>query len=256
MQAYLITGTSRGIGAALAALLLQQGARVIGVARSENRELLEISSESPGSYVHIPGDLQNSENVPTLAERALGYIDFAAATAVTLVNNAGVLEPIKRLEELEPREVRGHFDVNVTAPLLLLGAFFRLTEDLTIPRRVVNITSGAGSRAYPGWGAYCAGKASLDMVTRVAAEEQNRRGTGVRVIGIAPGVVDTQMQETIRASDEVSFPLKEKFLRLKAEGGLYTPENSASLILKAIEDETIGSGEIVDVRKRYTESDG
>lgn len=251
MEAYLITGTSRGIGAAVAKQLIESGNRVVGIARSENSELMEVDAQSSGSYVHLPGDLEKSEELPSLAERALGYVDFSRTEMAVLINNAGVLEPIAPIDELSPGAVSRHLHINLAAPIILTGAFLRITSDFRVPRTVVNITSGAANKPYPGWSAYCAGKAGIDMVTQVAASEYNGDGPETRIIGVAPGVVDTAMQETIRNSDESRFPLKEKFLRLKAEGALYTPEASAARIVEAIHDPDVKTGEIVDVRKRY-----
>ena len=89
------------------------------------------------------------------------------------------------------------------------------------------------------------------MMTRVAAEEE---GTAARIIAVAPGTVETAMQETMRTVDESQFPRKERFVALKREGKLSAPKVAAAKLLKALRDPDIESGDVVDVRKLYPEA--
>jgi NAD(P)-dependent dehydrogenase (short-subunit alcohol dehydrogenase family) len=114
-----------------------------------------------------------------------------------LVNNAGVIEPIGALAETDPDAWKRSIEVN------LVGAYH--TARATLPQMleagngtVINVSSGAAHRPLEGWGAYCAGKAGLAMLTEAIALEC--ADAGIRAFGLAPGVVDTDMQATIRAS--------------------------------------------------------
>ena len=252
MICYLITGTSRGLGEALAGLCLDQGAMVIGISRSENPRLSEAAVRSGSTYHHMVADLTEMNAIEGLVDRALALVEEAAVTSLRLINNAGALEPIAPIEEVEAAELDTHIRTNLTAVALLTGMFLKKSASRNVARTVVNITSGAASKPYRGWSAYCATKAGLDMLTRVTAEEQGSRTGGARIIGVAPGVVETEMQRTIRSSDPERFPDREKFVNLKESGELSAPADAARLVLRAIEDPEVTSGDIIDVRSRYS----
>ncbi|MFP4302945.1 MAG: SDR family NAD(P)-dependent oxidoreductase [Alkalispirochaetaceae bacterium] len=250
MEQYIITGTSRGIGHALAELLIERGAAVVGISRSENGDLLRKAKESAGSFTHLSGDLGEISSLPRLMKRAMEALGSAEATSITLVNNAGILEPVGFLKELEPRELDRHWRINLIAPAALTGLFLKATTSFAGLRRVLSLTSGAASNPYPGWAGYCTSKAGIEMMTRVAAEEEGERA---RIIAVAPGTVETKMQQTMRGMDESRFPRKERFLKLKEEGRLSAPRAGAARLLRALEDPAIKTGEVVDVRKLYPE---
>lgn len=251
MDHFIITGTSRGIGSALARILLERGASVVGIARSENGEFLQEARDCPGRLLQLSGDLGALEKIPGMVRDALSWLGIEEGDSLTLVNNAGVLEPIALLQDIEPTELEHHMRINLIAPTLLIGALLRESAGRGVSRRIVNITTGAAQKPYPGWSAYCSGKAGLNMLTRVTASEVEGERDAPKVIGIAPGVVETQMQRTIWNTEESRFPTKEKFLRLRDEGKLADPREAAAKVIRAIEDETIASGEIIDVRERY-----
>ncbi len=248
MEQYIITGTSRGIGHALAELLIEGGASVVGISRSENGDLLGKAKESTGSFTHLSGDLSDMESLPRLMERAMEVLGSAEAASITLVNNAGILEPVGFLRELDPGELDLHWRINLTAPAALTGLFLKATASHKGVRRVISLTSGAASNSYPGWVGYCTSKAGIDMMTRVAAEEEGERA---RIIAVAPGTVETAMQQTMRGMDESRFPRKDRFLKLKEEGRLSAPREAAQKLLRALGDPAINSGDVVDVRKLY-----
>jgi NAD(P)-dependent dehydrogenase (short-subunit alcohol dehydrogenase family) len=135
-------------------------------------------------------DYGSVQRVVEETERRLGRIDI-------LVNNAGVIEPIGALAESDAAAWRRSIEVN------LVGAYH--SARATLPQMleaghgtVINVSSGAARRPLEGWSAYCAGKAGLAMLTEAIALECT--DAGIRVFGLAPGVVDTDMQATIRAS--------------------------------------------------------
>jgi benzil reductase ((S)-benzoin forming) len=109
--------------------------------------------------------------------------------------------------------------------------FLRATASTPL-RRIVNISSGAGRRPVFGWTAYCAAKAGLDMASRVVALEAAQRGLGIEVCSLAPGVIDTAMQETVRAASAEDFAEIDRFLALKEEGKLRPAAEVAADILR------------------------
>jgi NAD(P)-dependent dehydrogenase (short-subunit alcohol dehydrogenase family) len=191
----IVTGASRGIGAAAAFVLAKAGAAVMIVARDGKRvsQLAEEIVATGGRAAALACDVADYESVRKMVaetEQQLGSIDI-------LVNNAGVIEPISALVQSDPAAWGRSIEVN------LVGAYH--TAHATLPRMleagkgtVINISSGAAHRALEGWSAYCSAKAGLAMLTSAIALEC--ADAGVRVFGLAPGVIDTDMQAAIRAS--------------------------------------------------------
>lgn len=123
------------------------------------------------------------------------------------------------------------FDLNVVAPAMLMNGFLAAYGNLPVPRTIINISSGAAQRAVDGWGAYSASKAALNALSQTVQKEQDLRGSGVRVRALSPGVLDTAMQEHIRAADEAQFSEAAKFAHLHTEGRLQEPESVASRVV-------------------------
>lgn len=191
----IVTGASRGIGAGSAFVLAKAGAAVMLVARDGKRalQLAEEIVANGGQAMALSCDVSDYGSVRRVVdetERRLGRIDI-------LVNNAGVIEPIGALAQSDPTAWRRGIEVN------LVGAYH--TARATLPQMLeagngtaINVSSGAAHRPLEGWSAYCAGKAGLAMLTEAIALEC--ADVGIRVFGLAPGVIDTDMQATIRAS--------------------------------------------------------
>jgi NAD(P)-dependent dehydrogenase (short-subunit alcohol dehydrogenase family) len=191
----IVTGASRGIGAGAAFVLAKAGAAVMLVARDGKRasQLADEIVANGGQAMASPCDIADYGSVRRMVDQTahrLGRIDI-------LVNNAGIIEPIGPLVHSDPTAWRRSIEVN------LIGAYH--TARATLPRMletgngtVINVSSGAAHRPLEGWGAYCAAKAGLAMLTEAIALEC--ADAGVRVFGLAPGVVDTDMQAAIRAS--------------------------------------------------------
>jgi benzil reductase ((S)-benzoin forming) len=223
MHYYIITGTSRGLGKALAEEVLKQAdTAVLGVCR-------HATIEHP-RYQHQPLDFSDIVAV----KNNLHKVFFARpdATSVTLINNAGVVGEIGYIGEHQNEQFEFVFDINVIVPAMLMNTFLSAYGHLTCPRTVLNISSGAAQRPVDGWGAYCASKAALDMLSQVAQKEQDLRGSKVRVHSLAPGIVDTTMQEHIRSADERDFSQAAQFEEYHNSGQLATPVDVAGRIVK------------------------
>ena len=213
---YVVTGTSRGLGAAIAdALRGREGVRLVTLARRDADIVADLAS--------VPGILAACE---ALRARIAGV----HAGKAVLVNNAGVVDPVGPTGALEAQALAANVAVNLTAPLLLTEAFLAATTSIPL-RRVINISSGAGRRAIAGWGPYCATKAGLDMATRVLAADAAASGARIEAVSLAPGVIDTDMQATIRGVGEARFPDVERFRQMKAEGALRPAADVARDIL-------------------------
>lgn len=220
----LITGASRGIGAGIARRFHRNGLKLAICARSDSDPGQIPDDPDRIHFGHVDvTDYAALSRFASDAERRLGPIDL-------WVNNAGLLDPIGPMRKISPDDVRRHVDVN------LLGVFNGTRiylERLHAEKRtgsIVNISSGAAVRPVAGWGAYCAGKAAVDMLTRVTALEERPHGN--RAFALAPGVIETGMQELIRRQDEDDFPDVGRFREMHSSGQLLEAESPAPAILR------------------------
>jgi len=186
----IVTGASRGIGAAAAEALAAAGARVMLAAR-DGALAAEVAGRIGGKAMACDvADYGAVECMVAATEQQLGPVEL-------LVNNAGVIEPIGMLADSDPAAWARNIAVNLTGAYHVIRAV--LPRLLAAGRgAIVNVSSGAAHRPLEGWSAYCAGKAGLAMVTRSIALET--ADAGIRVYGFSPGTVDTDMQVRIRAS--------------------------------------------------------
>jgi len=246
MHGVILTGASRGLGLALAHALLAEGARVVTISRSTSFDLTRLEAGYPDHLQHIEADLADGEHLAGLIAEAVTQLGEGPFTKLTLINNAGMVTPIALAGNYAPEEVNDAVTVNLLAPIMFTDGFLRLTDQFEIPRRVINLSSGAAITAYPGWGVYGSTKAAIDHFSRTLAAEQ--REHGVKVVAIYPGVIDTGMQDQIRASDPAQFPDKPRFDDLKAKGELVKPEMAARQILDYLESSAFGTAPVVDIR--------
>lgn len=229
----LVTGTSSGIGHAVADVLLRRGWHVVGAARRP-------STIGHDAYEHLQIDLGDARALIGIEERLTTLLGDRALRRVGLVNNAadpGLLGPIAHMDVAR---LNGIFAVNVNAPLWLMGAFVRLTPSATA-LRIVNVSSGAAVRGSPGLGAYGSSKAALRMAGLVlAAEIENdamEKQRRVSIMSYEPGTVDTPMQAYARAQGEDVLPSRDLFLRFAAEGRLVSPAAPAREIADFLESD-------------------
>jgi benzil reductase ((S)-benzoin forming) len=196
----------------------------------------------------IQADLSKMEKLDSLMNEIIETAPKATGS-FTLINNAGMVDPIGLIGSVRSEEMTKAIAVNLTAPMIMSNAFISKLKDFPGPKRIINISSGAGRNAYEGWGTYCATKAGLDHFSRVVALEQEKAKHSVEIVSIAPGIIDTGMQEAIRASNEAAFPLLERFIDYKEQGLLSSPEQTARKLISFIENEDLNEvGPIVDIR--------
>lgn len=217
--AYIITGASKGIGYEWSKQLIKKGHLVIGIARTQPENW-------PGEHF-LSVDLTQLDAIETTMEQALDQLP-KDIEQIVLVNNAGTIDPIGMAHSNGSAEVGQSIVLNLTAPMLLCGAFIHQLKDNKCEKRIINISSGAGRKAYEGWSAYCAGKAGLDHFSSCIDVENE----DIKVVSVAPGIIDTGMQEKIRQSDATHFPLIENFLDYKESGILSSPEETARLLIE------------------------
>jgi len=189
----LITGASRGIGAATARAFAQLGARVMLVARSaaDIRKIADEITEAGGKAVAKTCDVSDPAQVKAVIDACLATF----GTLDILINNAGVLEPIERLNGSDATAWTKVIDINVN------GVYYAMREALPHMKTggtILTIGSGAATNALEGWSAYCTSKAAVHHLN--ACLDAEERENGIRALVLSPGTVATDMQKTIRNS--------------------------------------------------------
>lgn len=190
-QVVAITGASRGIGAAAARIFAAEGARVALLSRNAGA-IAELAASIGPQAMALPCDVASWPEV----SGAVGQIVSEWGGIDVWINNAGVIDPIARLEHADPAAWARLIDINLT------GVFHGIRAVLPVmkPQRrgtILTVSSGAAHRPLEGWSAYCASKAGAAMLTRALHEEE---GDWLRVMGLSPGTVATEMQVQIKAS--------------------------------------------------------
>jgi NAD(P)-dependent dehydrogenase (short-subunit alcohol dehydrogenase family) len=188
----VITGASRGIGAAAGRAFAAAGAQVALLARSRG-EIDALAAEIGAAALALRCDVADWTSVQMAIAKTVqqfGRLDV-------LVNNAGTIDPIARLGEAEPGAWGRAVDVN------LKGVFHGMRAAIPVMRRqgggtIITVSSGAARNPLEGWSSYCAGKAGALMLTQAAHLEEGPHG--IRVLGLSPGTVATEMQVKIKAS--------------------------------------------------------
>ena len=190
-QVVAITGASRGIGQEAARAFVAAGASVALLAR--DRAALETLAESLGPQaLALPCDVSEAAALSAALAQAQGHF----GRLDVMINNAGVIEPIARIEAADAAAWGRALDIN------LKGVFHGMQAALPMLRAqgggtVITLSSGAAHRPLEGWSAYCAAKAGAAMLSRALHEEE---GHWLRVLSLSPGTVATDMQRAIRAS--------------------------------------------------------
>lgn len=237
MKKAIVTGHSKGLGAGITAALLTEGYNVLGLSRSA-----------------LPGFESGLEQVALDlgdADALLAWLDggelesfLEGAESALLVNNAGIVEPIAPLGRQGAAAIARAVTVNISAALVLADAFAASSADIA-DRRLAHISSGAGRHAYTGWSVYCATKAALDHHANGVHEDAL---PGMKIESLAPGVIDTGMQSTIRGSSVEDFALRAQFVELKETGALADPETVGAKIVAHMIGEKFGTETITDIR--------
>ena len=230
-QVAIVTGASRGIGAAAARRLAQAGAALVLTARGED-ELETVANrirdEVGTQAIAVPADVSDLEQIEEVVEAAVeqfGRVDV-------LINNAAVVWPVDEVAECDAEEWAYAIHINLIGPFYMARNVLPLMQKQGYGR-IVNLSSGAAQSPSAGMSAYCAAKAGLDMFTRTLALELANAdpSTGVTVNALYPGIVDTDMQADMRSIDTSESRLDfARFHEWHEQGQLDDPAHVAELI--------------------------
>jgi len=250
---YIITGASRGMGLALAQALLSPDHRVLGISRQSNDALKAAAHAQAAPLTQWTLDLADAEAAALALQVWLSGLKLDDFASATLINNAGVIPTIAPLSGSQPSEVARALRVGLEAPMLLTHAFLNATLGWVNagwrgPRKVLNISSGLGRRPMASQAPYCAAKAGMDHFSRCVALDEAQHEHGARIVSLAPGVIDTDMQVHLRGADAAQFPDRARFVSLHTDGALSSSEDAAARLVRYLNQPDFGSTVVDDLR--------
>ncbi|MFJ8531554.1 (S)-benzoin forming benzil reductase [Bacillus sp. NPDC094106] len=250
MRYVIVTGTSQGLGEAIATQLLEENTRLICISRRQNETLIEKAKQKGIPFTFHSTDLQDVHHLEAHFETIFLSIEEEKVSSIHLINNAGILAPMKPIEKSESELLIANVQINLIAPMILTSSFMKHTKDWKVDKRIINISSGAGQKPYFGWGAYCTAKAGVNMFTQCVATEEAGKEYPVKTISFAPGVVDTSMQQQIRQTEKEDFINLDRFIALKEEGKLLSPEYVAKAVVHLLETNDFEQGGVIRIDEK------
>jgi benzil reductase ((S)-benzoin forming) len=224
MRLFFLTGASKGLGKALAEKILTYPETIlVGLGRTAgfshpNYRHYAIDLSDPEAILNFPW----ADYISQLKEKAL-LIETAC-----LINNAGSVQPVGHIGELDNRQLQQSMQLNLLTPMLLTNEFIANFRSFVSGCGVINVSSGAAQRAVDGWGVYCTSKAGLEMWTRVLRLERETENSGFIAVAFSPGMIDTEMQAQIRQTNPADFSRQPEFMEHYRAGRLQTPEEAAA----------------------------
>ncbi len=247
MNFFIITGTSKGLGEAIAKKLVSPENQLACISRSKNLDLMDLAEHKNCVLDYYEFDLTETSNIKGLMNDIVSKIDKNKVNKITLINNAGTVEPIKPMGRSDDSDIQTNITLNLISPSILINNFIKYTKDIPVKKDIFNISSGAATRAVYGWAPYCSSKAGINLLTQTIALEMEE--TEYSVYSFSPGVVDTSMQKRIRSSSEEDFVELNRFIGLKEEGKLLKPSLVAEKIIELLENNELKNGGIYHMKE-------
>lgn len=237
MREIILTGATGGLGRCLAEEIVKlEIGNLICIYRNQSKfdEIFGQNNHKIKKYL-----VSNHDDFSNMVK----MLNDSSDENITLILNAFSILPIKRIGSFSLSEIEQAIDSNIVQNFVLLNAVIDFCQTNSKDLRVINIDSGAADFPLTGWGNYCASKAFINSLLSVVALE-NRN---YQVVSFDPGVMDTDMQETIRATDVKIFDQVETFVKYKAEGTLNDPSDVAKQITKRYLSNWLAN----DMREKY-----
>src|SRR5665213_1962661 len=236
-----VTGVSRGLGEALAARLLGAGWSVTGIGRSASARLAH------PRFTWLAADLADVVASTRAVQAAMRAAALPAPARALLINNAAVAEPVARLGQLADAGLCASLAVNLVAPVALANAFCGAFDDARIERRIIHVSSGLAARAIAGASLYSIAKCAMEMLTRALTADHPE--PSFCAITLRPGIIDTDMQMTIRSQPPASLPDVGMFKDFHESGKLV----SAAEVAEAVHATLVARGVTPGATFNYAE---
>ena len=214
MELFIITGTTKGLGQALATLALSEGHFVLSLSKTK--------SHSHDNFACIRHDLSKPLGLEKKLITTLQKLDLKKIRAIHLINNAAVINPIGPISEQNILDINVHMQTNLITPIILTSFVIEFFKRITVTKTFTNISSGAANRPISGWALYCTSKSALKMFTDCMNNETTNHAK-FKFLDFSPGVMDTNMQATIRKQSPKNFKHVSDFKSLKANNHLLDP---------------------------------
>ena len=244
----ILTGASRGMGLAMAKQLCHPNQLVLCISRGQSDALTAIANQQGAHLVQWQADLVQPAAVAEKLSHWLEALNPEEFASATLINNAGAIGHLGPIDDAALDDLSMGLAINLQAPVLLSAVFLKHTRQWQMPRKILNISSGLGRRPMAASALYCAGKAGLDHFTRCLALDEALQSNPAKVVSIAPGVIDTDMQTDLRSAKGASFPDQNMFVQMKDSGALTSPDVAARQLLAYLQRADFGSNPVADVR--------
>jgi benzil reductase ((S)-benzoin forming) len=225
-KAVIITGTSSGLGFELCNIMLDENCTVFSISRRFLPEQLS-KAKSNNNLVLLKCDLSKSEQVKNCVSKLEKSLIFY--TEVIFINNAGVIDPLGFIVNLDNKAIEEAITINLTSPIIISKMLIGLPKSKV---KVINISTGAAKKPILGWPMYCASKAGAKMFFDILEAEAEAGSGRLTVISIDPGAMDTDMQSSIRSLDQASCPTVGYFKDLHVTRKLFSSYDAAKSIVE------------------------
>lgn len=216
----LITGGSRGLGAALTEHYVEAGWSV--------REF----SRSGESEAHVDADFSRRESTIDALDTEMRALKDEPWEEVLVILNSAQVGPVGPLGVSKPRDWWQSLDVNLTLNLSCAGLMQKHFQGLNARKTLVALSSGAARQGMEGWGLYCLAKSGLERFVEAMAQEQAYQANPIGAISISPGLIDTEMQAQIRSSNPEHFHQVEQFQSFQQQGALRPAKQVAGAVTR------------------------
>ncbi|MEW9500783.1 SDR family NAD(P)-dependent oxidoreductase [Jeotgalibacillus marinus] len=243
----IVTGASKGLGAAIGDQLLENNIHLIDVSRSGNDDLRKKAEEHNLNYHHEKLDVSSTKESVNFLQSWFDEQTNRPPEKLYLIHNAGTVEPIETVGQLDADSVERSVHINYITPVLLTNIAFERTTELGISLTVVNVTSGAADKPNHGWSVYGSTKAALNLFTETAALEQSKADSEHMIISFSPSIMDTDMQSVIRSSSSSAFTQVERFKEFKEKGQLRQPHEVGKALVQLLMSEKLENGKLYHI---------
>lgn len=241
MKYFIVTGTTKGLGSAIKEIRLRDSDNTV-IALNRNPD----SNTNP-NFINIKCDISNNEEIENAFNEIANNIVHLEPEEIVLINNAGVVDPIKFIQNASAEEIQKCFEINVLGTINTSRCFLKNFSNLDSQKAIVNISSGAASNPMAGWSVYTATKAAVEIFTKSVAIEQAQEDFPTKIFAFQPGKVETPMQEYVRNQKPEDLPLVDIFIQSHKGNQNFSPELIAEMLVRLLEEAE--SGEIYKARE-------